>query len=139
VAIRPATSTCQPNAVTDQSAACIGKDGGHALRFCFCTSAYITDSSDSLFCGAGAGIPGATVERNGKPLQGAAAPQRCLELGLRGEATSSRAIAKSVGKSKRYVSRIIRAAFLIPDVVEPVLRGRQPAQLTLREVMKQLH
>ena len=49
-----------------------------------------------------------------------------------------RAIAKSAGKSERYVSQVIRAAFLSPDLVEAVLQGRQPAQLTLPQVMKQL-
>ena len=42
------------------------------------------------------------------------------------------------GKSERHVSQVIRAAFLTPDLVEAVLLGRQPAQLTLREVMKHL-
>jgi hypothetical protein len=63
---------------------------------------------------------------------------RWLEQWLRGEVSSLRAIAKSAGKSERHVSQVIRAAFLTPDLVEAVLHGRQPAQLTLREVMKQL-
>ena len=63
---------------------------------------------------------------------------RWLEQWLRGEVPSLRAIAKSAGKSERHVSQVIRAAFLAPDLVEAVLQGRQPAQLTLRQVMKQL-
>ena len=63
---------------------------------------------------------------------------RWLEQWLRGEVASLRAIAKSAGKSERHVSQVIRAAFLTPDLVEAVLHGRQPAQLTLRQVMKQL-
>ena len=34
--------------------------------------------------------------------------------------------------------QVIRAAFVAPDLVEAVLQGRQPARLTLRQVMKQL-
>jgi hypothetical protein len=45
--------------------------------------------------------------------------------------TSLRAIAKSAGKSERHVSQVIRAAFLAPDLVQALLQGRQPAQLTL--------
>ena len=63
---------------------------------------------------------------------------RWLEQWLRGDLASLRAIAKSAGKSERHVSQVIRAAFLTPDLVEAVLLGRQPAQLTLRHVMKHL-
>jgi DNA invertase Pin-like site-specific DNA recombinase len=57
---------------------------------------------------------------------------------LRGEARSLRAIAKSAGVSERYVSQVVRSAFLAPDLVEAVLQGRQPAQLTLRQIMQNL-
>ena len=64
--------------------------------------------------------------------------QRWLEQWLRGEVSSLRAIANSAGKSERYVSQVVRAAFLAPDLVEAVLQGCPPAQLTLRRVMKEL-
>jgi hypothetical protein len=63
---------------------------------------------------------------------------RWLEQWLRGEVSSLRAIAKSVGQSERHVSRVMRAAFLAPDLVEAVIQGRQPTQLTLPQVMKQV-
>ena len=47
-------------------------------------------------------------------------------------------IAAAVGKSERYVSKAIRAAFLAPDLLEAVLEGRAPAQLTLAELTKDL-
>ena len=64
--------------------------------------------------------------------------QRWFEQWLRGEVASLRAIAQSVGKSERHVSQVIRAAFLAPDLVEALLQGRRPAQLSLRGVMKEL-
>ena len=64
--------------------------------------------------------------------------QRWLEQLMRGEVSSLRSIAQSVGRSERHVSQVIRAAFLAPDLVEAVLQGRAPAQLTLRQIMKQL-
>jgi len=40
-----------------------------------------------------------------------------LEQLLTGQVSSLRAIAKSEGKSERYVGRVIRAAFLAPDLL----------------------
>jgi site-specific DNA recombinase len=64
--------------------------------------------------------------------------QRWLEQLVRGEVSSLRSIAQSVSRSERHVSQVVRAAFLAPDLVEAVLQGRAPAQLTLRQIMKQL-
>ena len=50
---------------------------------------------------------------------------------LSGEATSLRAIAREHGVTPRYVGRILRCAFLAPDLVEAILHGRQPPELTL--------
>ena len=61
-----------------------------------------------------------------------------LDQLLRGEARSLRSIAKSAGLSERYVSQVVHCAFLAPDLVEAVLQGRQPAQLTLRQITKNL-
>jgi len=61
-----------------------------------------------------------------------------LEQLLRGEVGSLSAIAKSAGKSQRYVSQVMRAAFLAPELVQAVLDAHQPTQLTLRPVMKPL-
>jgi site-specific DNA recombinase len=47
-------------------------------------------------------------------------------------------IAAAVGKSERYVSQVIQAAFLAPDLIEAVLEGCPPTQLTLAELRKDL-
>ena len=44
----------------------------------------------------------------------------------------------TLGKSERYVSKLIRAALLAPDLVEAVLEGRAPSQLTLAALTKEL-
>ena len=36
----------------------------------------------------------------------------------------------TVGVGKRYVSRIIRLAFLAPSIIEEIARGQQPPELT---------
>ena len=37
---------------------------------------------------------------------------------------------------KRYVSRIIRLAFLAPDIVEQIVKGCQPPELTAESLLK---
>jgi hypothetical protein len=41
--------------------------------------------------------------------------------------------AERIGAS--FVSRIIRLALLAPDIVDAILEGKQPASLTLRDLM----
>ena len=53
-----------------------------------------------------------------------------------GGAPSTSAIAKEEGVTERYVSRIIRLAFLAPDIVEAILDGYQPVDLELERLMK---
>jgi hypothetical protein len=57
-----------------------------------------------------------------------------LDQLLRGEARSLRSLAKSARLSERYVSQVVHCAFLAPDLVEAVLQGRQPVQLTLTQM-----
>jgi hypothetical protein len=39
-------------------------------------------------------------------------------------------IAKCNGVGKQYVSRLLRLAFLAPEIVERIVAGRQPPELT---------
>jgi hypothetical protein len=71
-------------------------------------------------------------------IQTLAQAHQWLEQLLSGEVRSLRMIAAAVGKSQRYVSKVIRMAFLAPDLVEAVLAGRAPPQLTLTELTKDL-
>ncbi len=53
-----------------------------------------------------------------------------------GGAPSTSAIAKEEGVTERYVSRILRLAFLPPDIVEAILDGVQPIDLELERLLK---
>ena len=53
-----------------------------------------------------------------------------------GQAPSIQTIAKAEGVTPRYVGRILRWAFLAPDIVEAILDGSQPADLELERLMK---
>ena len=44
-------------------------------------------------------------------------------------------IGKGENIAPSFISRVIRLALLAPDIVEAILAGRQPAHLTLRDLM----
>ena len=52
--------------------------------------------------------------------------------------SSLRLIAAAAGKSERYVSKLIRAGFLAPDLVEALLDGGAISRLTLADLTDQL-
>jgi len=53
-----------------------------------------------------------------------------------GEAPSIATIAGEEGVTERYVGRVMRLAFLAPDIVEAILDGQQPTDLALERLMK---
>ena len=55
-----------------------------------------------------------------------------------GKARSVKQLAESVGVDKGDVSRILRLAFLAPDIVEAILDGRHPVDLTAYR-LKRIH
>ena len=57
---------------------------------------------------------------------------------ISGEAKSIRSIAKEIGVHERYVSHILHCAFLAPDVVDTIMEGRQPLDLTLEKLLNGL-
>lgn len=57
---------------------------------------------------------------------------------VRGELTGGRSIAQATGLDERYVRHIFRCAFLAPDIVESILDGRQPAEMTLENLRTHL-
>ena len=53
---------------------------------------------------------------------------------LRGELSGRRSIATAIELDERYVSRILKSAFLAPDIVESILAGQQPPKLSARDL-----
>ena len=53
---------------------------------------------------------------------------------VEGKSSGGRAIAATTGLDERYISVIIRCAFLAPDIVEAILDGRQPPNFTLAKI-----
>ena len=56
-----------------------------------------------------------------------------------GRARSFSEIAKKEGVSDRYVSHLMPLAFLAPDIVEAILAGTQPADLTAETLIKRMN
>ncbi len=56
----------------------------------------------------------------------------------KGEYTSMQDLARKQKTSTSYVCRIIRMTFLAPDIIEAILDGRQPKQLTLQNLLQPL-
>jgi len=44
-------------------------------------------------------------------------------------------VAREEGLNKSYVSRLVRLAFLAPDIVTAILEGRQPVELSANKLM----
>jgi len=51
-----------------------------------------------------------------------------------GEVSVRRSIAQKLRLNERYVGRVLECAFLAPNIVEAILDGRQPADLTFKKL-----
>ncbi len=77
--------------------------------------------------------PAATIDNTMiKAIARAFRWQRLLENGTYG-CLDEIAKAERIGAS--FVSRVVRLALLAPDIVEAILAGKQPASLTLKDLM----
>ena len=63
-------------------------------------------------------------------LKATARARRCFDDLVSGRADSMVEIGKREGVGKRYVSRMIHLAFLAPAIIEGIVEGRQPPELT---------
>ena len=55
---------------------------------------------------------------------------------MRGEFQSRQSVAQFADVDQRYAGRILQFAFLAPDIVEAILDGRQPADLTAHKLLR---
>jgi site-specific DNA recombinase len=55
-----------------------------------------------------------------------------------GEVSGQTAISQRLGLNERYVSRVLECAFLAPDIVESILNGHQPSDLTFAKLTRGL-
>ena len=55
-----------------------------------------------------------------------------------GEYPTVREIANAEKINETYIGRVLRLTLLAPDIVEAILHGRQPADMTLMSLMRQV-
>jgi site-specific DNA recombinase len=63
---------------------------------------------------------------------------RCFDALVSGCVKSVAELATLEGVSDRYVSSLLPLAFLAPDIVEAIVAGQQPAELTTHRLIRQL-
>src|ERR1035437_3220620 len=71
-------------------------------------------------------------------LKTIARAHRWFDQLLSGEVKSLTAVATREGLNYRFVGKIIRLAFLAPEIVEAVAQGRQPPELSTELLTKRL-
>jgi site-specific DNA recombinase len=57
---------------------------------------------------------------------------------MAGKVCGGRSIAEKIGLDEPYVSQILECGFLAPDIVEAILDGRQPSNLTGRKLTRRV-
>ena len=87
-------------------------------------------------------VPGETAQdaaphRNPSLIKAVARAHGWYQKLLSGSASQA-SIAKENGVNDKYVSRLIRCAFLAPDITAAILDGRQPLDLTLDAILDNL-
>ena len=81
---------------------------------------------------------GATVGPVHSLVKAVARGRAWYEQVLAGKVSNQRSLAREMGISERYAGRICECAFLAPDIVEAILEGRQPRDLTFEKLTKGL-
>ena len=69
-------------------------------------------------------------------IKALARPHVWKNMLVSGAAPSVRAIARQESMTHRYVGRILRLAFLAPDIMETILDGYQPGDLELEHLLE---
>jgi len=57
---------------------------------------------------------------------------------LEGKASDLRSLARHAGFTERYVGKVFRCAFVAPDIVDSILQGRQPDDLTFGKLSREI-
>jgi hypothetical protein len=84
------------------------------------------------------GVSGKTPQPDLSLIKAVTRAHRWMEALRSGHQPSQAAIADVEGVSRRYVGLLLPLACLAPDIVETILAGRQPVDLTAEKLIKQV-
>jgi hypothetical protein len=56
-----------------------------------------------------------------------------------GRYPTTRALAQAYGTDERYVARVVQLAFLAPPIIDVIVTGQQPIELTTQRLVKLRH
>ena len=86
----------------------------------------------------GQNLPGASAPRHidNAMIKAVARAFRWREMLESGDYPTIREIAAAEKINESYVGRVLRLTLLAPDIVEAILAGRQPAEMTLAFLMR---
>jgi hypothetical protein len=57
---------------------------------------------------------------------------------LQGKSSNQKSLTLYVGVTRRYIDKVFPCAFLAPDIVEAILEGRQPRDLTFKKLCSEI-
>jgi DNA invertase Pin-like site-specific DNA recombinase len=84
----------------------------------------------------GAGNSSTALGPNSAPVKAVVRAHKWFDDLVTGRAKSLAAIAEAQGLSDRYVGHLLPPSFLAPDIVEAILAGTQPIDLTAERLIK---
>jgi site-specific DNA recombinase len=71
-------------------------------------------------------------------LKAVARGHQWMEWIRAGEVSDQRSIAHRLGLTERYVARVLECAYLAPDIIEAILDGRQPSNISFQKLTRRL-
>jgi site-specific DNA recombinase len=71
-------------------------------------------------------------------IKAVARAHRWPEQIVQGELKGRLSIARCTGLDERYIGRVLQCALLAPDIVEAILDGHQPPDLSIQKLLKDI-
>ena len=78
------------------------------------------------------GVP--SHQPNQSLMKAVARARSWYERVLEGKSSNQRSLTLHAGLTRRYIGRVFDCAFLAPDIVEAILEGRQPRDLSFKKL-----
>ena len=78
------------------------------------------------------------LQPNPSLMKAVARARDWYERVLQGKSSNQKSLTLYVGVTRRYIDKVFPCAFLAPDIVEAILEGRQPRDLTFKKLCSEI-